>query len=134
MARPRIFISSTFFDLRVVRADLERFIKELAYEPVLFERGHVSYAKDEALEDSCYREISGCDVLIAVVGGKFGTQSHDQQHSITHRELKTAIDLGKQVYVFVEQPVLSEYRTYLANKSVQGFTPSSVNDLRIVPL
>jgi hypothetical protein len=131
MAKPRVFISSTYFDLRVVRADLERFIKEIGYEPVLFERGHVPYEKDKALEDSCYREISGCDVLIAIIGGKFGTLSKDERHSITQKELKTAIELGKQIYVFLERPVHAEYRTYLTNKDVAGFRPSSVNDIRV---
>lgn len=131
MARPRVFISSTHFDLRVVRADLERFVKEVGYEPVLFERGHVPYGKDEALEEYCYREISSCDILIAVIGGRFGTQSKDQQHSITQKELKTAIELGKQIYVFVERSVHAEYRTYLNNKDVAGFKPSSVNDVRV---
>jgi hypothetical protein len=131
MARPRVFISSTYFDLRVVRADLERFVKEIGYEPVLFERGHVPYEKEKPLEDSCYREISGCDILIAVIGGKFGTQAKDDRHSITQKELKTAIDLGKQIYVFIERSVHAEYRTYLANKDVAGFRPSSVNDIRV---
>src|ERR1019366_4027514 len=131
MARPRVFISSTYFDLRVVRADLERFVKEIGYEPVLFERGHVPYGKDEALEDSCYREVSSCDILITLIGGKYGTQSRDERHSITQKELKTAIELGKQIYVFVERSVHAEYRTYIANKEVVGFKPSSVNDIRV---
>jgi hypothetical protein len=37
MAKPRIFVSSTFYDLRQIRSDLERFIKEIGYEPVLNE-------------------------------------------------------------------------------------------------
>ena len=131
MARPRVFISSTYFDLRVVRNDLERFIKDMGYEAVLFERGHIPYEKDKALEDSCYREISSCDVLIAIIGGKFGTQSKDEHNSITQKELKTAIELGKQIYVFVERPVHAEYKTYLANKDIVGFRASSVNDIRV---
>ena len=131
MARPRIFVSSTYFDLRVVRADLERFIKEVGYEPVLFERGQVPYGKEEALEEYCYREISTCDVLIAIIGGKYGTQSKDQKHSITQKEIKKAIELGKQIYIFVERSVHSEYRTYQANKEVKGFKPASVNDARV---
>lgn len=110
---------------------MERFIKEVGYEPVLFERGHVPYEKDKPLEDSCYREISGCDILIAVIGGKFGTQAKDERHSISQKELKTAINLGKQIYIFVERAVHAEYRTYLANKDVAGFKPSSVNDIRV---
>ena len=131
MARPRIFVSSTYFDLRVVRADLERFIKEVGYEPVLFERGQVPYGKEEALEEYCYREISTCDVLIAIIGGKYGTPSKDDKHSISQKELKKAIELGKQIYIFVERSVHSEYRTYQANKDVKGFKPASVNDSRV---
>lgn len=131
MARPRIFVSSTYFDLRVVRADLERFLREIAYEPILFERGHVPYGKEDSLEEYCYREIGTCDIVVTIIGGKFGTQSRDKQNSITQKELKTALEQGKQVYVFVEKSVHAEYRTYLANKDVPGFKPSSVNDVRV---
>ena len=131
MARPKIFVSSTFFDLRVVRADLERFIKEIGYEAILFERGDIPYGKEQALEDYCYREISNCDMLLAIIGGKFGSQSNDKKHSITQKELKTAIELGKQIYIFVEKAVHSEYRTYQNNKDLEGFKPTSVNDKRV---
>ena len=29
MARPRVFVSSTFYDLKQVRSDLDRFIREI---------------------------------------------------------------------------------------------------------
>lgn len=32
MAKPRIFISSTFYDLKQVRSDLDNFITGLGYE------------------------------------------------------------------------------------------------------
>ena len=131
MAKPRIFVSSTYFDLRAVRADLERFIREIGYDPVLFERGHVPYGKEEALEEYCYREISTCDILVAIIGGKYGSQSRDEKHSITQKELRTAIELGKQIYIFVEKSVHSEYKTYLNNKEVKDFKPASVNDNRV---
>lgn len=43
MARPRVFVSSTFYDLKQLRAELERFIHSLGYDPVLNERGLVPY-------------------------------------------------------------------------------------------
>lgn len=131
MARPRVFVSSTYFDLRVLRADLERFIREMGYEAVLFERGHIAWGKEEALEEYCYREISSCDILVSIVGGKFGSQSKDQKHSITQKEIKAAIDLGKQIYLFVEKSVLAEYRTYQGNKELADFKPVTVNDKRV---
>ena len=131
MARPRVFVSSTYYDLRTIRADLDSFIRELGYEPVLFERGHIPYGSDEALEEYCYREITTCDILIAIVGGQFGSESSDTRHSISQRELKIAFDEGKQVYIFVDRSVFAEYKTFLANKNVKGFTPVSVNDKRV---
>ena len=100
MARPRVFISSTFYDLRHVRADLERFIREMGYEPVLNERGNIPYGRDEKIEEYCYREIELADILIAIIGGRYGSGSEHQPYSISQMELKTALKLGKQVYVF----------------------------------
>ena len=39
MAKPRVFISSTFYDLRQVRQDLDQFIMSLGYEPIRNEEG-----------------------------------------------------------------------------------------------
>jgi hypothetical protein len=88
MAKTRVFISSTYYDMRNIRNELERFIRAQGYEPVLFERGHVPYGTKEKLEDDCYREISTCDILINIVGGRFGTESKDLKHSISQIELK----------------------------------------------
>src|SRR5688572_15118750 len=111
MAKPRIFISSTFFDLRQVRTDLERFIKELGYESVRNETGGIPYGKEENLEKYCYKEISEIDILVGIVGGRFGSESESGNYSITQTEIKTAIDQNKQIYIFVEKNVLGEYQT-----------------------
>lgn len=61
MAKPRVFISSTFYDLRQVRTDLDQFIMALGYEPVRNEEGDIPYGQDEELEKYCYEEtlVSG---------------------------------------------------------------------------
>ncbi|RXK58373.1 DUF4062 domain-containing protein [Lacibacter luteus] len=116
MAKPRIFISSTFFDLRQIRADLDRFIKEMGYESVRHETGNIPYGKDEGLEEYCYREVSVIDMLVAIIGGRFGSNSQHGDYSVTQMEIKTALENGKQVYVFVDKNVYSEHQTYLLNK------------------
>lgn len=117
MAKPRIFISSTFYDLRHVRGEIERFIRDIGYEPVLNERGHITYGSVEALEKYCYKEIEKISILVSVIGGRFGaTARGTENYSISNMELKAAIEQGKQIYVFVENGVLSEYRTFLKNK------------------
>jgi hypothetical protein len=115
MAQPRVFISSTFYDLKQVRVDLERFIKQMGYEPVLNESGKIAYGTDKKLEEYCYREIDLCDVVVSIVGGRFGSDSQQDPYSISQMELKTAIERGKAVYIFIERSVRAEFSTYLKN-------------------
>jgi hypothetical protein len=131
MAKPRIFVSSTFYDLRTVRDDLDRFIRSMGFEPVRHERGHISYGKDDKPEIYAYREIEFCDILVCIIGGRFGSASAEGPYSITQKELKSAIERGKQVYVFVEESVQYEHRYYLANKSVPGLKYTSVDNIKI---
>ena len=130
MAKPRIFVSSTYYDLKFVRFDLERFIRDRGFEPVMFERGHIAYGNQKPLEDYCYKEIESCDILICIVGGKFGTEAKEGVHSITQKELRTAIELSKQIYIFAEKAVLAEFQTYQRNKDGK-VNWAAADDIRI---
>ena len=132
MAKPRVFVSSTFYDLRQVREDLERFISGLGYEAVLHESGDIAYGKDSPPEGYLDREIGMCDILICVIGGRYGTESQEQpSYSITQLELKAAIENQVQVFVFIEQAVHSEYSTYSINKEADGIKYRFVDDSRV---
>jgi hypothetical protein len=134
MAEPRVFISSTFYDLRHVRADLDWFIKDMGYVPIRNEGGDIPYGREDELEQYCYREIERCDIMIGIVGGRFGHASKiDNEYSISQTELKSALRLRKQVYVFVEKSVWHEYETYVSWPEAErtGFRPHHANDLRI---
>ncbi|GBG96263.1 DUF4062 domain-containing protein [Lactococcus termiticola] len=132
MAVPKVFISSTFYDLIHVRADLENFVKSLGYEPIMHERNGVAYTQDKSLEDSCYDEIANCDILICIIGNKFGTQSEDKgNYSITMNELKTAVNQKKKVYLFVQADVYTENKTYQLNKDTESFKTYYADDIKI---
>ena len=131
MAKPRIFISSTFYDLRQVRSDLDQFIEALGYEPIRNEEGDIPYGKEEELEEYCYKEIKMCDILVCIIGNKYGSESKSEHYSITQRELKTAIEEKKQVYIFIEKSVLLEYEIYVLNKYVSGMSYKYVDNPKI---
>jgi len=131
MAKPRIFISSTFYDLRQVRSDIDLFIETLGYDPIKNEDGDIPYGKEEALEDYCYKEIKAIDILVSIIGGRFGSESKKNNSSISQMEVKTALKENKQVYVFIEKNVLSEYETFLINKDNTNMKYKYVDDVRI---
>jgi len=91
MAKPRVFISSTFYDLKQVRADLNMFIDSLGYDTIRNEEGDIPYGKDEGLEEYCYKEIKSIDILVSIIGGRFGSESKRNTSSISQIELKTAV-------------------------------------------
>lgn len=123
MAKPRVFISSTFYDLKQIRIELDKFIESLGYEPVRNEVGDIPYGKDDALQTYCYREVGNVDILVSILGGRYGskaiTEEPTQEYSISQMELKTALTEDKQVFVFVEKDVLIEYETYFSKQRKQ---------------
>lgn len=120
MAKPRVFISSTFYDLKQIRIELDKFIESLGYEPVRNEVGDIPYGKDEELQSYCYKEISNVDILVSIIGGRYGskatTEEPSQEYSISQMELKTAWREDKQVFIFIENNVFTEFETYSLNK------------------
>lgn len=130
MAKPRIFISSTFYDLKQIRTDLDFFIESIGYDCIRNEEGDIPYGKEEALEEYCYKEIKNIDILVSIIGGRFGSESKRNNSSISQIELRSALKENKQVYVFIEKNVMAEYETYLLNKE-NSIQFRHVDDVRI---
>ena len=130
MAKPRVFVSSSYYDLRHIRNSLENFIESLGYEGVLFESGDIPFRHDQPLDESCYDEVSICHIFVLIIGGRYGSPASDQAeltqaekdkaykkyNSITEKEYKAAREKDIPIFIFVEQNVLSEYQTFKKNR------------------
>lgn len=120
--KPRIFISSTFYDLKYIREDISNFIKAYDYEPVLFENGDIGYTPGKKLDASCYDSMKNADMVILIIGGEYGSAATGEKEdafteylSITRNEFRTAIDAGIPVFVMIDKKVMVEYGVYEAN-------------------
>lgn len=131
MAVPRVFISSTFYDLKQVRFNIGDFIKNLGYEAVMHERSGVAYTQNEPLEQDCYHELASCDIVVCVIGNHFGSRSAGNELSITMNEIQTAIKNRKKVYIFISKDVYIENRTYEYNKENGNFKSAYTDNLKI---
>lgn len=120
--KPRIFISSTFYDLKSIREDLYQFIRSYNYEPIESEYGDIGYVPGRELDESCYKAMRECDMAILIVGGRYGSPASGEVYedgdyiSVTHKEFRTAVNAGIPVYAFIEQAVNTEYELYKRNK------------------
>lgn len=131
MAAPRVFISSTFYDLKQVRNNIGDFIKSLGYEPVMHEHSGVAYSQTTPLENDCYHELASCDIVVCIIGNHFGSKSLENDLSITMNEIQNAIKNKKKVYIFIANDVYTENRTYLLNKDSGTFKSAYTDDIRI---
>jgi len=131
MAALRVFVSSTYYDLQHVRNDLHVFLKSMGYEPIMHDKGSIPYTQNVPLEQSCYDELSTCDVVVCIIGNKYGTESMAGNYSITMEELKNAIKTRKKVYTYVIKDVFIENSTYEKNKETGTFKPAFADNIKI---
>lgn len=124
--KPRIFLSSTFYDLKYIREDLCCFISEKNYEPILSERGNIGYTPGKSLDLSCYEAINHSDMTILLIGGRYGSAASDETAedsfsdylSITRKEFRMAIQNGIPLFAFVDKNVYTEFELYEKNKDL----------------
>lgn len=118
MANPRVFISSTCYDLSEVRDSLIDFIQSYGFEPVLSERGDVFYHPDVHTHKSCIDEVANCQLLVLIIGGRFGGEyKHDPTKSIVNAEYVSARQHRIPVFTFVKRDVHSDHFVYTKNKA-----------------
>lgn len=142
MARPRVFVSSTYYDLKHVRSSLDLFIDSLGFDPVLSEKGDIAYAPDRPLDESCYREAETADIFVLLVGGRYGSEASgndrktpitffERYESITKKEYESASGRDIPIYILVEKGVYSEYQTFLRNKGNSDIKYAHVDSVNV---
>lgn len=143
MAKPRVFVSSTYYDLKHVRSSLDLFIESFGYESVLSEKGNIAYAPDTPLDESCYREVTNnTDIFVLIIGGRYGSEVssgnkletkefYDRYESVTKKEFEEAIKQEIPTYILIEQNVYSEYQTFLVNKNNSQVVYAHVDSVNI---
>ncbi len=113
MAKPRVFISSTCHDLRHIREQMKYLVEDMGYEAVLSEEGDVFYSPDLHIQLSCLREVENCDIVILIIGTKFGNESIlSDKMSVTQSEHQTAYIRSIPIFSFIEQRVFHDYQIY----------------------
>lgn len=120
--KPRIFISSTFYDLKYIREDLANFVRSYGYEPVLFEDGDIGYTPGKTLDSSCYESMRNSDMVILIIGGEYGSAASGEKKdefneymSVTRNEFRTAVETGIPVFTMIDKKVMAEFGVYDAN-------------------
>ena len=115
MSCPRVFVSSTYYDLKHVRKKIRGYILDLGYEPVLSEFSDVFYKPGTTVQNSCLLEIPKCDMFVLIVGKRYGSPFPRESLSIIHKEYIEAQNISIPIYAFIDTNVLRDYELYIEN-------------------
>ncbi|HHH2041938.1 TPA: DUF4062 domain-containing protein, partial [Yersinia enterocolitica] len=145
MAKPRIFVSSTYYDFKHIRSSLELFIRNMGYDPILSENGNIAYVSDMPLDESCYKEANLADMLILIIGGRYGSEVsnarkigggddkdfYSHYESVTKKEFETAFSANIPIYILIQSDVYSEYKTYVNNEENNTICYAHVESINV---
>lgn len=126
MAIPRVFISSTFYDLRYIRENLKYLVKTIGYEPILSEEGSIFFDPKLNTLDACLAEVPNCQLFILIIGGRGGAAYKETGQSITNVEYREAIRLRIPVFALIENATYHDYFLYLKNKTNPDINPEKI--------
>lgn len=145
MAIPRVFVSSTYYDLKHMRSSLEKFIESLGFEAILSEKGSIAYSPDRPLDESCYKEAEGADIFVLIMGGRYGSASSSENKkpekkfferydSITKKEFEAAVAADVPIFIAVDRAVHVEYETFLKNRASETVQYAHVQNVNVFVL
>lgn len=141
MSELRVFVSSTCYDLSLLRAQLRSFIKSIGYEPVMSDFEDILYDPRNHTHASCIDEVSNCDMLILIIGSRYGGKAKPEalarvsfdalksesasvdslktaeNLSVTQLEVLKAIESGMPIYTFIDKRVWHDHALYEKNKN-----------------
>ena len=117
-----IFISSTDYNLKDLRAELARFLSELGYRPILSSaEGFPDSSPSLEPWESCLPVLDKCFVMVLIIDGKYGTALkwtnfkdcfEDKKLAPTHAEYIYAHKARKRMLVFIRKALMPHYQSY----------------------
>ncbi|MBR0962492.1 DUF4062 domain-containing protein [Tardiphaga sp. 538_B7_N1_4] len=117
-----VFVSSSCYELRDMRARLQEWLSGMGFNPILSEGEGFPHTDGMPPYASCLRTMDECAMVIGVIERQYGTQFDDwgpfpQYKGLapTHAELRHALDSGKRVLIYVQDSTWAFYDVWRRN-------------------
>jgi hypothetical protein len=77
VSEPSVFVSSTCYDLRQVRADMKQFIESFGFKPVLSEYPSFPIDPDVGTIENCLIAVENyANIFVLIIGGRYGSTTN----------------------------------------------------------
>jgi hypothetical protein len=119
----QVFVSSTCYNLRDLRAAIRAWLKQLGLTPLMSDEGGFPHIDGMPPYATCLRALEECPLVIVVIDRRYGMSFQDWGPypqfagcSPTHAELRHALERGKRVLVYVHDDVWNFYEVWHRNR------------------
>lgn len=116
--RPVVFVSSTCYDLKQIRADMKEFLEgNYGFEAMLSEFDSFPIDPCVGTFENCLSNVDQCaDVFVLIVGNRYGYVLESGK-SVTNLEYLHAKVKGIPMYVFVSKQIYNTLPIWRSNKA-----------------
>jgi hypothetical protein len=104
--RPTILVSSTVYGIEELLERIYTVLTAFGYEVWMSHKGTLPVRSDGTAFDNCLKAVDDCDLFLGIITSDYGSGKDGGEISITHQELKRAIERRKPRWLLSHQNVV----------------------------
>lgn len=139
----KIMVSSTVFGVEELLDRVYTLLTQFGYEVWMSHKGTVPVFSEESAFESCLMAVDKCDLFLGIITPQYGSGIDGSGISITHKEIKRAVELKKPRWFLAHDHVVFARRLladlgYRKQDERQTLTlkrkSASISDLRVIDM
>ena len=105
--RPTILVSSSVYGVEELLDRIYAILTSFGYDVWMSRSGTLSVRSDRTAFENCLNAVDKCDLFLGIITTSYGTGIDERSgHSITHLEIKRAIELNKPRWLLTHDQVV----------------------------
>lgn len=102
----KIMVSLTVYGVEELLDRVYSLLTAFGYEVWMSHKGTIPVSSDETAFDSCLKAVEQCDLFLGIITAQYGSGLDQSGLSITHKEMKKVIELGKPRWLLAHDEVI----------------------------
>jgi hypothetical protein len=136
-----ILVSSTVYGVEELLERIYTLLTAFGYETWMSHKGTVPVSSNRSAFESCISAVVKCDLFLGLITPRYGSGIDDSGLSITHQELRKALELNKPRWLLAHDHVVFA-RSLLKNIGYNGPARQKlklrknqiIDDLRVIDM
>lgn len=137
-----VMVSSTVYGIEDLLDQLYALLDKFGYDVIMSHRGTIAVNSSEHAFESSLKAVEKCDLFLGLIMPSYGSGIAKGRLSITHQELRKAIELNKPRWFLAHEFVVFarlmlrglKHKTSADRASIEFSGAGGLNDLRVIDM